>query len=67
MDTARGLDVRTLQGPRRTGRDLTLIRRRIEQHPDTHEGYLAFSGGKDSLVALHLTLLVAPGAACRVR
>lgn len=55
-----GLDVRTLQGLRRHGRDLAMIRGRIEAHLDQHEGYLAFSGGKDSLVVLHLALQVDP-------
>lgn len=55
-----GLDIRALQGIRQTRRDLSMIRRRIRQHVDHHEGYIAFSGGKDSLVSLHLTLAVAP-------
>lgn len=60
MSTSPGLDVRALQGLRTTTRDLDLIRRRITKHLDDHEGYLALSGGKDSLVVLHLTLPVAP-------
>ena len=60
MTVEHGLDVRALQGLRDTRRDLELIRRRIAQHLDEHEGYLAFSGGKDSLVVLHLVLQVAP-------
>ena len=55
-----GLDIQALQGLRRSGRDLDLIRARIRRHLDTHEGYLAFSGGKDSLVTLHLAHQVAP-------
>jgi len=55
-----GLDVRMLQGLRRSGRDLAGLRGRIQQHLDDHEGYVAFSGGKDSLVALHLAHQVAP-------
>ena len=55
-----GLNLRALQGLRAPRRDLDLIRTRIRTHLDTHEGYVAFSGGKDSLVALHLTLQVAP-------
>lgn len=55
-----GLDVRALQGLRTSTRDLDLIRARIRDHLDQHEGYLAFSGGKDSLVALHLALQIAP-------
>lgn len=60
MTTNPGLDVRALQGLLETRRDLGLIRDRIRTHLDTHEGYVAFSGGKDSLVALHLTVQVAP-------
>ena len=55
-----GLDLRHLQGLRRPRHDLNLLRSRIRDHLDTHEGYVAFSGGKDSLVSLHLTLQVAP-------
>jgi len=33
---------------------------RIRTHLNDHDGYLAFSGGKDSLVALHLALRVEP-------
>jgi phosphoadenosine phosphosulfate reductase len=55
-----GLDVRALQGLRVGHRDLSLVRRRIGEHLDAHEGYLAFSGGKDSLVTLHLALQVVP-------
>lgn len=57
-----GLDVRTLQGLRTTRRDLELVRRRIRSHLDQHEGYVAFSGGKDSLVVLDLVRQVAPDA-----
>lgn len=57
-----GLDVRALQGLRSSRRDLDLIRRRIRNHLDHHEGYVAFSGGKDSLVALDLVRQVAPDA-----
>lgn len=55
-----GLDVRHLQGLRRCPRDLHQLRQRIGNHLDQHEGYLAFSGGKDSLVVLHLTIQVRP-------
>lgn len=54
-----GLDVSALQGLR-AGRDLDQIHARIREHLDEHEGYLAFSGGKDSLVTLHLTRHVHP-------
>jgi len=55
-----GLDLRALQGLRAQTRDLEQLRNRIRTHLDEHEGYVAFSGGKDSLVALHLALQVAP-------
>lgn len=58
--TGPGLDVRSLQGLRGSPRDLTWLRRRIQVHLDEHEGYVAFSGGKDSLVVLHLALQVDP-------
>ena len=54
------LDVRALQGLRASRRDLALIRCRIRAHLDQHEGYVAFSGGKDSLVVLDLVRQVAP-------
>lgn len=57
---APGLDVRHLQGLRATSRDLDLITTRIEAHLDAHEGFVAFSGGKDSLVTLHLALRADP-------
>jgi phosphoadenosine phosphosulfate reductase len=60
MTTAPGLDLQALRGLRAQHRDLDLIRERIEDHLDQHEGYLAFSGGKDSLVVLHLTRQVDP-------
>lgn len=60
MSTPTGLDVRHLQGLRATTRDLDLLTNRIEAHLDAHEGYLAFSGGKDSLVTLHLALRADP-------
>lgn len=57
--TQPGLDPRTLQGLR-AGRDLDPIRTRIAHHLVDHQGYLAFSGGKDSLVVLDITRQVAP-------
>ena len=33
---------------------------RIAEHLDDHDGYVAFSGGKDSLVVLHLALQAEP-------
>lgn len=55
-----GLDVHRVQALRTLRRDLELLRHRIELHLEDHEGYLAFSGGKDSLVVLHLARQVAP-------
>lgn len=55
-----GLDVRALQGLRAGSRDLDRIRSRIEAHLDEHEGYVAFSGGKDSLVVVDIVRQVAP-------
>jgi len=55
-----GLDLRALQGLRACTRDLNALTARIEAHLDAHDGYVAFSAGKDSLVALHLTLQVDP-------
>lgn len=55
-----GLDVRALQGLRTGIRDLDQIRRRIREHLDEHEGYVAFSGGKDALVTLDLVRQVTP-------
>lgn len=57
--TVPGLNVRTLQGLL-TPRDTEQIHARIRAHFDQHEGYLALSGGKDSLVAAHLARAVAP-------
>lgn len=55
-----GLDVRALQALRATTRDLDLVRQRIGDHLDAHQGYVAFSGGKDSLVVLDLARQVDP-------
>lgn len=55
-----GLDLAALQGLRGRRRDTSVIGRRIRQHLDQHEGYVAFSGGKDSLVALDLARRVDP-------
>lgn len=57
---APGLDLDALRALRASTRDLPNLRSRIEDHLDTHAGYLAFSGGKDSLVALHLATHVDP-------
>lgn len=41
-------------------RDLEQIRARIADHLSDHDGYLSYSGGKDSLVVLDLALHVDP-------
>lgn len=55
-----GLDVRVLAGLRAPTRDASVRAGRIEAHLDAHEGYVAFSGGKDSTVVLHQVLAVDP-------
>ncbi len=55
-----GLDIQALRGLRQTRRDDTLIVERIRRHVNQYEGYLAFSGGKDSLVTLHLARKATP-------
>ena len=55
-----GLDLSRLRALRADTRDLALLRGRIRRHLDDHEGYVAFSGGKDSLVVLDLVQQVAP-------
>lgn len=59
-DRGRGLDPDYLAGLRHPRHDVELIGRRIRAHLDEHDGYVAFSGGKDSLVTLHLALQVEP-------
>lgn len=58
--TGPGLDIAQLRSLRPCRRDLGLLRQRIRRHLDEHEGYLAFSGGKDSLVVLDLARQVYP-------
>lgn len=58
--TGPGLDLDRLRGLRRPPHNLDLIRARIAAHLDDADGYLAFSGGKDSVVVLHLALQVDP-------
>lgn len=49
-----GLDVARLRALRESRRDLDAIVGRIGQHLEQHDGYVAFSTGKDSLAVLHL-------------
>ena len=55
-----GLDLTALRGLQAARTDLDRLRDRIEAHLDAHEGYVAFSGGKDSLVVLDLARQVDP-------
>lgn len=58
--TSPGLDINQLRALQRSRRDLGLLQGRIRRHIDEHEGYVAFSGGKDSLVVLDLARQVDP-------
>ncbi len=51
-----GLDRTYLNARRRPHPGVEDLPTRIRAHLDAHDGYLAFSGGKDSLVTLHLAL-----------
>lgn len=50
--------LRQLRHQTATSGRLPLILSRIQDHLENSDGYLAFSGGKDSLAVLHLTLQV---------
>jgi len=58
--TSPGLDLTALRALRGRGRDHTPLLDRIEAHLAAHDGYLAFSGGKDSTVVLDLARRVDP-------
>lgn len=55
-----GLDVDALRALRAPSRDTTVLLERIEQHLQAHDGYLALSGGKDSVLVTHLARQVDP-------
>lgn len=55
-----GLDLTALRALRAPQHDLPTLHARIENHLDQHDGFLAFSAGKDSLVTLHLARQVDP-------
>jgi phosphoadenosine phosphosulfate reductase len=52
--TQPGLDPQRLLALRRPHPAVEELPTRIRNHLDTNDGYVAFSGGKDSVVALHL-------------
>ena len=60
MPTGPGLDLTQLAALRRPHPATSTLPGRIRQHLDDHDGYVAFSGGKDSAVVLHLALQVEP-------
>lgn len=55
-----GLDPDTLAALLRPHPGASQLPDLIRAHLDEHDGYLAFSGGKDSVVTLHMTLAVEP-------
>ena len=55
-----GLDLAQLRALRSPHPAAVTIPDRISAHLAEHDGYVAFSGGKDSLVALHLALQAEP-------
>ena len=55
-----GLDRDLLLALSRPRQDPAELVARIRSHLDSHDGYVAFSGGKDSLVVLHLALAAEP-------
>ena len=59
-DTPPGLDLDTLRGIRGRSHDHSSLLTRIEEHLEAHDGYVALSGGKDSVVVTHLARQVDP-------
>jgi phosphoadenosine phosphosulfate reductase len=57
---AAGLDLDQLRAVRRPHPATTDLQARIRAHLDAHDGYVALSGGKDSVVVLHLALAADP-------
>lgn len=55
-----GLDLNRLHALRTPHLATSGLPDRIRAHLDAHDGYVAFSGGKDSAVVLHLALTVEP-------
>lgn len=55
-----GLDLDTLRRLRAPRHHPARLVERVATHLDRHDGYLAFSGGKDSLAVLHLALQAEP-------
>lgn len=55
-----GLDLDALRRMRAPRHNIVTILARIESHLDAYDGYLALSGGKDSVVVAHLARQVAP-------
>lgn len=55
-----GMDPHALRALRRTRIDETALVDRIRDHLDQHDGYVALSGGKDSVAVLHLALRAEP-------
>lgn len=56
MSSQPGLTLTQLRALRTAHPGVDELPARIRAHLDHHDGYLAFSGGKDSLVTLHLAL-----------
>lgn len=60
MPRTPGLDLHQLQALRAPHPAVDSLPARIQAHLEAHDGYVAFSGGKDSLVTLHLALQADP-------
>lgn len=59
-NVAPGLDLHRLRALRRPPVDEDELVDRIEAHLEQHDGYVALSGGKDSVAVLHLALRAEP-------